>query len=669
MPVGRRQVHFRSVPRNGSVSSGGPGSWWSPDIMQRRKRLALAAIVLLVLLTLLSAAELTAAKMATYVIVIDSGSTGTRVYVYKWEDRPGSTPRVTPLEPSMEEVMAHRKAAGFNYGAYKRIETEPGLDKAAGDAAAVRAALLPLLDWAKKTIPVPNHPSSPVFLFGTAGLRKLPDEQRASLLADVQHILDASPFRFEPDWVKVIAGSDEGIYGWVGLNFIHDLLRPPEALDHPIRQPPTREAEGADTVGSLDLGGSSLEVTFVAENWPAKTDMVDTAVLGSQYSVYTHSYKGYGMNDAFDRGVTILLEAHLSGDSGKAAADSPGSQLPPSLSAQQPAEPPVLPHPCLQNGYSRTYQRKDPHWRPRNDAEAGRGPAPDSALAAVEEVRLVGGPDWQKCRRLAWQVVDPEAPCGHPPCTLGVMSPVSRGRYYAMAGFFVVYDFFKLQLSATLQDLEDAGRQYCGREWQAVEAEKSGIKNIDAYCFRAPFVSILLQEGLGVLPSRVSIVEGGFSWTLGATIAEGANLAGLGGLPDGSLPLAALRPSRSWTLPASANMLFVAVLVLAWAVLLGAAIYQHGEALWRPWTRGLQLDGSPMKREGSGLLGRRSPARRQHSREVLEVHIPVQTGIKAMSSPPPLREAAEFYKARDQGRRRLDRSSDCLQVLSDTPEV
>lgn len=41
---------------------------------------------------------------------------------------------------------AHRKAAGFKRGAYKRIETEPGLDKAAGDPAGVRAALQPLLD-------------------------------------------------------------------------------------------------------------------------------------------------------------------------------------------------------------------------------------------------------------------------------------------------------------------------------------------------------------------------------------------------------------------------------------------------------------------------------------------------------------------------------------------
>lgn len=50
--------------------------------------------------------------------------------------------------------------------------------------------------------------------------------------------------------------------------------------------------------------------------------------------------------------------------------------------------------------------------------------------------------------------MDAGAPCGHPPCILGVQSPSTRGKFFAMAGFYVVYDFFKLQLTATLPELE-----------------------------------------------------------------------------------------------------------------------------------------------------------------------------------------------------------------------
>eukprot|EP00951_Prasinocladus_malaysianus_P045133 scaffold595198_cov19-Prasinocladus_malaysianus.AAC.1 len=52
------------------------------------------------------------------------------------------------------------------------------------------------------------------------------------------------------------------------------------------------------------------------------------------------------------------------------------------------------------------------------------------------------------------QVVDAAASCGTPPCTLGVNSPPARGDFFAMAGFFVVFDFFHLPLAATLNQLE-----------------------------------------------------------------------------------------------------------------------------------------------------------------------------------------------------------------------
>lgn len=82
--------------------------------------------------------------------------------------------------------------------------------------------------------------------------------------------------------------------------------------------------------------------------------------------------------------------------------------------------------------------------------------------------------------------------------------------------------------------MQDAGKAYCARPWHEIEAELSDIKNTEAYCFRAPFVSILLQDGLGILPSQVSVMDGGFSWTLGAAISEGARQAGLGGMLGGS---------------------------------------------------------------------------------------------------------------------------------------
>ncbi len=54
-------------------------------------------------------------------------------------------------------------------------------------------------------------------------LRLLPlcsDEQQARLLDGCRTILGASPFRFDPSWVRIISGADEGVYGWIALNYL-----------------------------------------------------------------------------------------------------------------------------------------------------------------------------------------------------------------------------------------------------------------------------------------------------------------------------------------------------------------------------------------------------------------------------------------------------------------
>lgn len=56
-------------------------------------------------------------------------------------------------------------------------------------------ALGPLLDWAAAVVPSRRRKSTPVFLFGTAGMRKLALPQQASLLVQIRTVLEASPFK------------------------------------------------------------------------------------------------------------------------------------------------------------------------------------------------------------------------------------------------------------------------------------------------------------------------------------------------------------------------------------------------------------------------------------------------------------------------------------------
>ena len=43
--------------------------------------------------------------------------------------------------------------------------------------------------------------------------------------AAIKQTLAATTFRFEPDWARTITGDEEGVYGWVALNYQQVGLR------------------------------------------------------------------------------------------------------------------------------------------------------------------------------------------------------------------------------------------------------------------------------------------------------------------------------------------------------------------------------------------------------------------------------------------------------------
>ena len=64
-------------------------------------------------------------------------------------------------------------------------------------------ALGPLLAWALEVVPSGRHKDTPIFLFGTAGLRNLPKEQQDNVLEAVKTTLHDTPFRWISFFPKV----------------------------------------------------------------------------------------------------------------------------------------------------------------------------------------------------------------------------------------------------------------------------------------------------------------------------------------------------------------------------------------------------------------------------------------------------------------------------------
>ena len=74
-------------------------------------------------------------------------------------------------------------------------------------------------------IPPSRYVSTPINLKATAGLRLLERYQADALLKAVRDLFARYPFQFDPeDAVEIIDGTDEGIYGWVTVNYLLDKI-------------------------------------------------------------------------------------------------------------------------------------------------------------------------------------------------------------------------------------------------------------------------------------------------------------------------------------------------------------------------------------------------------------------------------------------------------------
>ncbi|KAL2334148.1 hypothetical protein Fmac_015361 [Flemingia macrophylla] len=479
-------------PENASFSKSKPTQL--PAAALRRGRciapIIIIIIIIIILLPLFYTLYSRSHASAKYYVVLDCGSTGTRVYVYKAQiqRRPN-----TDLPIAIHSLKDNLPAAAGR--AYDRMETEPGLDKLLRDATAVKSALKPLLKWSLKQIPRASHKTTSLFLYATAGVRRLPFDDSKWLLDAAWNVLRASPFVCRRDWVKIISGTEEAYFGWIALNYESGILglKP--------RKP---------TFGALDLGGSSLQVTFEGSGKQQLNSETSLYVrIGSvNHHLTAYSLAGYGLNEAFDKSVArVFKESSGSLVSGNA----------------------VVKHPCLQAGYSDRYACSH-----CSALDAGKGESPrveETFLGNKGEgrtvVALVGAPDWQKCTALAKVAVNlsewsdarsPGMDCEVHPCALHDNFPRPLGHFYVISGFFVVYRFFNLTSEATLEDVLEKGREFCEKRWSVAKKSVAPQPFIEQYCFRAPYVASLLREGLHITDKHITVGSGSITWTLGVAL-------------------------------------------------------------------------------------------------------------------------------------------------------
>jgi len=200
-----------------------------------------------------------------HAVVLDAGSTGSRVLAFTF----------------------HRHIFTGNLVLESELwkEVKPGLSSHAADPQAGAATISHLLNLAKESVPKEQRASTPVTLMATAGLRLLPATQADALLAAVRETIDASGF--DNRGVDVMSQLDEGVFGWLTVNYLLQQLENPKK-----------------SYVALDLGGGSTQITFAPKHeetfvtTPKKHFLHPVRVSGVDQTLYSHSYLGLGLMSA-----------------------------------------------------------------------------------------------------------------------------------------------------------------------------------------------------------------------------------------------------------------------------------------------------------------------------------------------------------------------------------
>lgn len=244
----------------GSIFSASPPS-------SKGRLIKLFAILVTVLIGLSALHALLSPRDTVYGLMIDAGSTGSRIHTYSFRHHAASD----KLDLLHEDFLA----------------LKPGLSSHKDDPDEAAKSLVPLLERAMARVPKEARPTTPVVLRATAGLRMVGEDAANVILGKVRTLLRESDFRFDSDdWATILAGNEEAVYSWITVNYLLD--RKPD-----------------DTVGTLEMGGGSAQVAYVPrdespEASSANCSLGDEKVdfKGRDLPLYTVSHLDFGLQKA-----------------------------------------------------------------------------------------------------------------------------------------------------------------------------------------------------------------------------------------------------------------------------------------------------------------------------------------------------------------------------------
>lgn len=338
---------------------------------------------------------------------------------------------------------------------------------------------------------------------------------------------DSSPVGPCGSSVRIITGEEEGLFGWIAVNYLMDGFTGHEGSD-----------SERTTYGFLDMGGASTQIAFEPnpKDGDKSQNLIDVRLrlLGGReihHEVFVTTWLGYGTNQARERYVGRAIKDH---ESGRLEGSSHDREI--VLDPCLPKDLEIIEHPVY-DGSSTSHTR--------------------------QAYTLRGTGSFEQCLQKTAPLLNKNAPCPDGPCLFnGVHVPpidFSVSHFIGVSEYWYSSDHvFGLGGPYDYVQYERAASEFCARNWNGIvkehretrqhgrlsgdgEVVKGGevvavgkwgdkveLSRLEMQCFKAAWVANVLHDGIG-LPRIVD--PGGNDTTHGGEVAEKAERKGLGKPP------------------------------------------------------------------------------------------------------------------------------------------
>lgn len=391
-----------------------------------------------------------------YGIVIDAGSSGSRIQIYRWQageaglkdakdDQLRSPPKITQKE-------------GWT------LKTSPGIstfvkktDKLWDDH------FEDLVKHAESIVPVDKQSDTPVFVLATAGMRLLKKTDQKKILKKTCSVLRHKTKFSIPncsEHIQIIDGETEGVYGWLALNYLMGQFN-----GYSI------DTKKHDSIGFMDMGGASTQIAFVpssAEEIRKHDEDLSTVTLrnlngeNQEWKIFVQTWLGFGANEARKRYLNLLMNL---------AMDSSDSSN-------------VINDPCMPKGAKLPYK------------------------ANGKKYTLKGIGNYQVCLKTIYPLLLKNIPCPEEPCLFnGVHGPklnFEKDKFVGISEYwYTANDVFQSGGEYNFHSFNEKVKEYCESTWEdiLINAKAGKYSNLDPEkflkdaCFKASWVLDVLHEG------------------------------------------------------------------------------------------------------------------------------------------------------------------------------